>query len=62
MKKCLTFAMLVLVIVGLLAVPGHLQANETVVTPNKLIVFKIGDLNYYTQEIGSEQVNSVKMD
>jgi len=33
-----------------------------VVTPNKLIVFKIGDLNYYTQEIGSEQVNSVKMD
>ncbi|MGB4509091.1 MAG: copper amine oxidase N-terminal domain-containing protein, partial [Syntrophomonadaceae bacterium] len=62
MKKCLTFAMLVLVIVGLLAVPGHLQANETVVTPNKLIVFKIGDLNYYTQEIGSDQVNVVKMD
>jgi len=62
MKKHVMFAMLITMMVCLLAVPGHLQANETVVTPNKLIVFKIGDLNYYTQEIGSEQVNSVKMD
>ncbi|MFY9323333.1 MAG: hypothetical protein WAO72_04220, partial [Syntrophomonadaceae bacterium] len=62
MKKYVMFAMLIAIMVCLLAVPGHLQANETVVTPNKLIVFKIGDLNYYTQEIGSEQVNSVKMD
>ena len=62
MKKHVMFAMLIAMMVCLLAVPGHLQANETVVTPNKLIVFKIGDLNYYTQEIGSEQVNSVKMD
>ena len=62
MKKYVMFTMLIAMMVCLLAVPGHLQANETVVTPNKLIVFKIGDLNYYTQEIGSEQVNSVKMD
>ncbi len=62
MKKCLTFAMLVLVIVGLLAVPGHTWADETVVTPVKVIVFKIGDYNYYTQEIGSDEVTTVKMD
>jgi hypothetical protein len=62
MKKYLMFTMLIAMMVCLLAVPGHLQANETVVTPNKLIVFKIGDLNYYTQEIGSDQVNVVKMD
>lgn len=62
MKKYVMFTMLIAMMVCLLAVPDHLQANETVVTPNKLIVFKIGDLNYYTQEIGSEQVNSVKMD
>lgn len=37
-------------------------ADEMVVTQDKLIVFKINDLNYYTQTIGTEIVNTAKMD
>lgn len=37
-------------------------ADETIATPNKLIVFKINHDSYYTQDIGSSTVNTVQMD
>mgnify|MGYP001397757948 CR=1 FL=1 len=61
MKKFKLVALAVM-LAFLVTVPGFVQADETVVTPNKLIVFKIDDLNYYTQEIGTDKVDSVKMD
>lgn len=53
---------LAMMLVFLATMPGITKADETLVTPNKLVVFKIGDYNYYTQDIGSSQVNKVKMD
>lgn len=46
----------------LVTIPGFVNADESLVSQNKLIVFKIGDLNYYTQVIGTDKVDSVKMD
>ena len=61
MKKFKIVAIAVM-LAFLVTIPGFVHADETVVTPNKLIVFKIDDLNYYTQEIGTDKVDSVKMD
>ena len=55
-KALLLAAMLMMVCV----VPTF--ADETIATPNKLIVFKIGHSSYYTQEIGSSEVKAVQMD
>ncbi len=41
---------------------GNAIADETIATPNKLIVFKIDHNTYYTQDIGSTEVNTVQMD
>ena len=48
----------------LVTIPGFttVKADETLVTPNKLVIFKISDYNYYTQDIGSDKVTKVKMD
>lgn len=61
MKKIKIVA-LAIILAFLVTVPGIVNANETLVTPNKLVVFKISDYNYYTQDIGSDKVTKVKMD
>jgi len=55
---------LIIMLAFLVTIPGFttVKADETLVTPNKLVVFKISDYNYYTQDIGSDKVNKVKMD
>jgi len=55
---------LAIMLAFLVTIPGFttVKADETLVTPNKLVVFKISDYNYYTQDIGSDKVNKVKMD
>ena len=61
MKKIKIIA-LTIMLAFLVTIPGFVNADETLVTPNKLVVFKISDYNYYTQDIGSDKVNKVKMD
>ena len=63
MKKIKIIA-LAIMLAFLVTIPGFttVKADETLVTPNKLVVFKISDYNYYTQDIGSDVVNKVKMD
>jgi len=53
---------LAIMLAFLATAPGFVNADETMLTPNKLVVFKISDYNYYTQDIGSDKVNKVKMD
>ena len=63
MKKIKIIA-LIIMLAFLVTIPGFtaVKADETLVTPNKLVVFKISDYNYYTQDIGSDKVTKVKMD
>ena len=63
MKKIKIIA-LTIMLAFLVTIPGFttVNADETLVTPNKLVVFKISDYNYYTQDIGSDKVTKVKMD
>lgn len=42
--------------------PVTANVTTEIITSDKLIVFKINDTNYYTQTVGSEVVNTVKMD
>jgi len=53
---------LAIMLAFLVTMPGFVNANETLLTPNKLVIFKISDYNYYTQDIGSDKVTKVKMD
>ena len=46
----------------LTTISGNVVADETIATPNQLIIFKINHSSYYTQEIGSSEVKSVQMD
>jgi len=55
--KLIAFAVMLIFIAT-----GNAIADETIATPNKLIVFKIDHNTYYTQEIGSTEVNTVQMD
>lgn len=59
-KKALA---LVVIISFMFLIPGDskIMANETIAVPNKVIVFKIGDKNYYEQEVGKE-ARKVAMD
>ena len=63
MKKIKIIA-LIIMLAFLVTIPGFttVKADETLVTPNKLVVFKISDYNYYTQDIGSDKVTQVKKD
>ena len=55
MKKIKIIA-LAIMLAFLVTVPGFVNADEAMLTPNKLVVFKISDYNYYTQDIGSDKV------
>lgn len=46
----------------LTTISGNVIADETIATPNQLIVFKINHSSYYTQEVGSSEVKTVQMD
>ena len=61
MKKLKIFA-LIIMLAFLVSSNVNTNADETVSTPNKLIVFKIGHNKYYTQDIGSTEVKTVQMD
>lgn len=61
MKK-LKIITLVMMFAFLTTISGNVIADETIATPNQLIVFKINHSSYYTQEIGSSEVKSVQMD
>ena len=62
MKKFkITMLVMMLAMLAMLAT-APVFANQTIATPDQVIVFKIGDSNYYTQEIGKTAVNTVRMD
>lgn len=62
-KKAKIISMtMVLVFLSVLAYQPVLAKGELIATTDQLIVFKINDTNYYTQTIGSDAVNTVKMD
>lgn len=61
MKK-LKIITLVMMFAFLTTISGNVIADETIATPNQLIVFKINHSSYYTQEIGSSEVKSVQVD
>lgn len=64
MMNNLKKALALLVIMSFMfLIPGdsRVVADETIAVPNKVIVFKIGDKNYYEQEVGKE-ARKVAMD
>lgn len=61
MKKLKIFAVAIM-LAFLVSGNYNVKADETITTPNKLIVFKINHNSYYTQDIGSTEVKTVKMD
>jgi len=60
-KKVLSM-LVVLSFMFLLSGDVKVIADETIATSERLIVFKIGDKNYYTQEIGKTEVKKTAMD
>ena len=45
-----------------LCVPGAVNAADKVVTENEVVVFKLGDYNYYVQKTGSDELVKTPMD
>ncbi len=60
-KKVLSM-LVVLSFMFLLSGDVKVIADETIATSERLIVFKIGDKNYYTQEIGKTAVKRTAID
>ncbi|SHH33814.1 Copper amine oxidase N-terminal domain-containing protein, partial [Thermosyntropha lipolytica DSM 11003] len=52
-------------ILSLALIPGHnatADNAETIATPDKVVVFKIGDYNYYLVDLNNNKVDTVSMD
>lgn len=59
------FAIAIIMLVLSLALSAHnpnAVADETITTPDKVVVFKIGDYNYYTVDLKQNKSETVKMD
>jgi len=55
----------ILLILSLALLPVHNAVagnDETIATPDKVVVFKIGDYNYYTVDLKQNKSETVKMD
>lgn len=61
-KKLFAIAIMLVLSLALTAHEPKAAADETITTPDKVVVFKIGDYNYYIVDLKQNKSETVKMD